>query len=205
MSDSDEKEQLELAARTGKYSKFKKTRSDSDSSDSEVEVTKKRKSETVDEELEDSDDDEINNDEDDEDNENAVFSQDSDGQSDGNGHEHDSEAEESENNGNSDQESIDYDTDDDENRKALLPEALLPHNLEKFEAKIAQTGVCYMSRIPPFMKHTKLRSMLSKYGTILRIYLNPEDPKISARRKKYKKNRRVNYTEGWIEFEGIIC
>ena len=50
------------------------------------------------------------------------------------------------------------------------------------------------------MKHTVLRQMLSKYGDLARIYLNPEDSKIAAKRKKYKKNKRVNYVEGWIEF-----
>lgn len=72
--------------------------------------------------------------------------------------------------------------------------------LKKFQARIDKTGVVYLSRIPPFMKHTKLRSLLSQYAEILRIYLNPEDPKITARRKKYKKNKRQNYVEGWVEF-----
>lgn len=27
------------------------------------------------------------------------------------------------------------------------------------------------------------------------------DQKITARRRKYSKNRRVNYTEGWVEFK----
>jgi ESF2/ABP1 family protein len=79
-----------------------------------------------------------------------------------------------------------------ENIAALKP--LSVDELAKFQAKVEKTGVCYISRIPPFMKHTKL------YGEIGRMYLNPEDSKISAKRKKYKKNRRVNYTEGWIEF-----
>jgi ESF2/ABP1 family protein len=96
--------------------------------------------------------------------------------------------------GNSDRDS----QEEQENFEALKP--LSVDELAKFQAKVEKTGVCYMSRIPPFMKHTKLRSMLIKYGEIGRIYLNPEDSKISAKRKKYKKNRRVNYTEGWIEF-----
>jgi ESF2/ABP1 family protein len=50
------------------------------------------------------------------------------------------------------------------------------------------------------MKPTKLRSLLSKYGKLGRIYLAPEDAKITARRKKYKHNKRINYTEGWVEF-----
>ncbi|KAI8904043.1 hypothetical protein EDD86DRAFT_184028, partial [Gorgonomyces haynaldii] len=77
---------------------------------------------------------------------------------------------------------------------------LTQEKLKKFQEKIERTGVCYMSRVPPFMKHTKVRSLLSKYGEIGRIYLNPEDPKITARRKKYKHNKRKNFTEGWIEF-----
>jgi ESF2/ABP1 family protein len=88
--------------------------------------------------------------------------------------------------------------DETENENALKP--LTKENLMLFEERLIKSGVCYMSRIPPFMKHTKLRSMLSKYGEIGRIYLNPEDAKIAMRRKKYKKNKRVNYVEGWIEF-----
>jgi ESF2/ABP1 family protein len=72
--------------------------------------------------------------------------------------------------------------------------------LNRFREKLSKTGVLYFSRIPPFMKHTKLRSLLSQYGEIGRIFLNPEDARVTARRKKYKKNKRVNYTEGWVEF-----
>lgn len=88
--------------------------------------------------------------------------------------------------------------DDEENLSALKP--LDAAELAKFQSTVANTGVCYMSRIPPFMKHTKLRSLLSKYGELGRIYLNPENYKVAARRKKYKKNKRTNYVEGWIEF-----
>ncbi|KAJ3273268.1 Activator of basal transcription 1 [Terramyces sp. JEL0728] len=96
-------------------------------------------------------------------------------------------------------EDIDEDYDfGEENARALKP--LDEKSLKDFQAKIEKTGVCYMSRVPPFMKHTKLRSMLSKYGEIGRIYLNPEDAKIAARRKKYKHNKRQNFVEGWIEF-----
>lgn len=97
---------------------------------------------------------------------------------------------------------LDNNESEDENAKALEVDIkpLSAEGLAKFQARIEKSGVCYMSRIPPFMKHTKLRSMLSKYGKIGRIYLNPEDPKIAARRKKYKHNKRKNYTEGWIEF-----
>ncbi|KAG0164074.1 RNA-binding ATPase activator esf2 [Apophysomyces sp. BC1034] len=78
---------------------------------------------------------------------------------------------------------------------------LTPEELEKFEKDQKKTGVCYLSRIPPFMKPRRLRSLLSKYAEIGRLFCSPEDPKITARRKKYGKDRRVNYTEGWVEFK----
>ncbi|TPX58296.1 hypothetical protein PhCBS80983_g03238 [Powellomyces hirtus] len=80
--------------------------------------------------------------------------------------------------------------------KPLTAAALLKH-----EQKVARTGVVYLSRIPPFMRPTKLRSLLSKYGKLGRIYLAPESAAVAARRKKYRNNKRENYTEGWVEFE----
>ena len=44
--------------------------------------------------------------------------------------------------------------------------------------KIQKTGVIYLSRIPPFMKPQKLKSLLSEYGEIGRVYLVPEGKKI---------------------------
>lgn len=35
-------------------------------------------------------------------------------------------------------------------------------------------GVVYLSRVPPFMKPHKLRHLLSPYGSVGRIYLQPE-------------------------------
>ena len=72
--------------------------------------------------------------------------------------------------------------------------------LKRFNARLEKTGVVYLSRIPPFMKPQKMRSLLSRYGEIGRIYLSPEDAKIAARRRKYKHNKRQNYCEGWVEF-----
>ncbi|KAJ3290893.1 RNA-binding ATPase activator esf2 [Borealophlyctis nickersoniae] len=77
---------------------------------------------------------------------------------------------------------------------------LTAKSLSKFQSKIDASGVVYFSRIPPFMKPEKLRQLLTPYGKIGRIYLVPEDPKIAARRKKYRHNRRQNFVEGWVEF-----
>ena len=55
-------------------------------------------------------------------------------------------------------------------------------------------GVIYLSRIPPFMKPQLLRSLLSKYGEILRIFLTPEG-------KQSKNNTPCTYTctyEVWM-------
>ncbi|KAJ2162621.1 RNA-binding ATPase activator esf2 [Coemansia sp. RSA 552] len=64
-----------------------------------------------------------------------------------------------------------------------------------------QSGVVYMSRVPPFMKPLKVRHMLEKYARIGRIYLIEEDDGRRKRRVKSGGNRRRQYTEGWIEFK----
>ena len=43
---------------------------------------------------------------------------------------------------------------------------------KKKKAKVA--GVVYLSRVPPFMRPRKVRHLLSKYGSIGRVYLQPE-------------------------------
>lgn len=35
-------------------------------------------------------------------------------------------------------------------------------------------GVVYLSRVPPFMRPRKVRHLLSQYGTLGRVYLQPE-------------------------------
>ena len=35
-------------------------------------------------------------------------------------------------------------------------------------------GIVYLSRIPPFMKPLKLRTILSQYGEVGRLFLQPE-------------------------------
>jgi ESF2/ABP1 family protein len=72
--------------------------------------------------------------------------------------------------------------------------------IEKSLRKIKKSGVVYISRIPPFMKPTKLRQILSRFGEVNRIFLAPEDPKVYARRVKYGGNKKKNFVEGWAEF-----
>ncbi|KAI9140911.1 hypothetical protein BKA69DRAFT_1029013 [Paraphysoderma sedebokerense] len=84
-------------------------------------------------------------------------------------------------------------------KKVIKP--LTPEALEAFKNKQDKTGIIYLSRIPPFMKPQKLRHLLQGYGDIGRIYLAPEDSKTAIRRKKYRGNKRKNFTEGWVEFK----
>jgi ESF2/ABP1 family protein len=99
--------------------------------------------------------------------------------------------------------------DDDEKEASLkktpselldISRPLTKKNLVVSEAAIRKSGVVYLSRIPPFMKPIKLRTLLEPYGTINRIFLAPEDPAAHARRVKAGGNKRKTYTEGWVEF-----
>ncbi len=74
-------------------------------------------------------------------------------------------------------------------------------SLAKFQDKLDKTGVVYLARVPPFMKPQKIRHLLSKYGAIGRIFLQPEDKKVASKRKRAGGSRKDNFTEGWIEFE----
>ncbi|OQR82533.1 pre-rRNA-processing protein ESF2 [Achlya hypogyna] len=92
-----------------------------------------------------------------------------------------------------DEASGDNDADDDMDDDDLG----LPVKKRKKESK---KGVVYMSRVPPFMKPEKVRHLLSQYGDIERIYLVEEDKTHRKKRLKAGGNKKVNFTEGWIEF-----
>ncbi|EHK22325.1 uncharacterized protein TRIVIDRAFT_27889 [Trichoderma virens Gv29-8] len=77
---------------------------------------------------------------------------------------------------------------------------LTKKNLVATAEAIKKSGVVYISRVPPFMKPNKLRSLLAPYGEINRIFLAPEDPVARARRVKGGGNKKKTFTEGWVEF-----
>lgn len=88
-------------------------------------------------------------------------------------------------------------------KPAQLPQLAKPltkKNLVATEAAIKKSGVVYLSRIPPFMKPAKLRSLLEPYGKINRLFLTPQDPAAHTRRVRAGGNRKKMYTEGWVEF-----
>ena len=71
---------------------------------------------------------------------------------------------------------------------------------EDFNAKLKKRGVLYIARIPPRMTPTKLKSLLSDFGEVTRVYLAEEDAAIRKRRRKLSGNASKRYTEGWVEF-----
>ncbi|KAE9371409.1 hypothetical protein N431DRAFT_426072 [Stipitochalara longipes BDJ] len=77
---------------------------------------------------------------------------------------------------------------------------LTKKNLVATAAAIKRSGVVYLSRIPPFMKPTKLRSLLEPYGAINRIFLTPEDPASHTRRVRNGGNKKRSFVDGWVEF-----
>ncbi|CAK7218235.1 RNA-binding ATPase activator esf2 [Sporothrix curviconia] len=88
-------------------------------------------------------------------------------------------------------------------RRIELPgvdKPLTKKNLVASEKAVRRSGVVYLSRIPPFMKPTKLRSLLTPYGAINRIFLSPEDPLSHTRRVRSGGNKKRSYVDGWVEF-----
>ncbi|CBX92620.1 similar to pre-rRNA-processing protein esf2 [Plenodomus lingam JN3] len=80
-------------------------------------------------------------------------------------------------------------------KSTTLGEVLPPSSLKK-----DKSGVIYLSRVPPFMKPTVLRSLLTPYGDIGRIFLTPEPSTSRTQRLRSGGTRRKLYLDGWVEF-----
>eukprot|EP01125_Pyxidicula_operculata_P022096 TRINITY_DN887_c0_g1_i6.p1 TRINITY_DN887_c0_g1~~TRINITY_DN887_c0_g1_i6.p1 ORF type:complete len:294 (-),score=95.29 TRINITY_DN887_c0_g1_i6:109-990(-) len=89
--------------------------------------------------------------------------------------------------------------DDTEQSKERTEERLA--RLKKFQKEAKKRGVVYISRIPPRMKPSHIRTLLQEYGEIKRIYLAPESEVALKARKKRGGSKRKLFTEGWVEFE----
>lgn len=63
-----------------------------------------------------------------------------------------------------------------------------------------KSGIIYLSRCPPFMKPSVLRSLLTPYGEVGRIFLTPESSTQRAQRLKSGGTRRKLFLDGWVEF-----
>ena len=82
-----------------------------------------------------------------------------------------------------------------EKRKPLTTSAVAAANKRAHKA-----GVIYLSRIPPFMRPSTVRTLLSAHGTITRLFLTPEAPSNYLSRRKAGGNKKHSYIDGWIEF-----
>ena len=69
-----------------------------------------------------------------------------------------------------------------------------------FSEQIEKRGVVYISRIPPFMKPHRVRSIFELYGEVTRLFLSEEDSSHRKMRKSKGGNGSKQFTEGWIEF-----
>ena len=57
-------------------------------------------------------------------------------------------------------------------KAARVVKPLSQKKLQKYQAEHENRGVCYLSRVPPYLKPSALREMLSGMGTdVLRVYL----------------------------------
>mmetsp|Transcript_57152 Transcript_57152/g.66810 ORF Transcript_57152/g.66810 Transcript_57152/m.66810 type:complete len:308 (-) Transcript_57152:50-973(-) len=72
--------------------------------------------------------------------------------------------------------------------------------VENFNAKLAKRGVIYIARIPPQMNPAKVKSLLSEFGEVTRVFLVEEDASIKKKRKRNGGGWGKRFTEGWIEY-----
>lgn len=86
----------------------------------------------------------------------------------------------------------------DDNEQVSSSAPLSSAKLNEFNAKLNATGMVYFSRLPPRMKPSRLRQMLSDYGVIGRIFLNPAP---LGRRNQAGQTKHKRFTDGWVEFE----
>jgi ESF2/ABP1 family protein len=77
---------------------------------------------------------------------------------------------------------------------------LTPAQLAASQRKAKKTGVVYISRVPPFMKPTTVRKLLSPYGEIGRIFLTPEPAPVHQKRVRAGGNKKKSFVDGWVEF-----
>ncbi|XP_042311234.1 activator of basal transcription 1 isoform X2 [Sceloporus undulatus] len=67
------------------------------------------------------------------------------------------------------------------------------------DTKKVVPGIIYLGHIPPRFRPRHVRNLLSVYGEVGRIFLQPEERFIRKKKKKAGSNAK-NFTEGWVEF-----
>ena len=95
----------------------------------------------------------------------------------------------------------DHDDNTDEARRQKKVHKLSLTKTEDFNEKLRKRGVIYVARVPPRMNPTKIKALLSDFGTVTRVFLVEEDAARRKRRRKETGNGTKRYMEGWVEFE----
>jgi hypothetical protein len=104
-----------------------------------------------------------------------------------------------------DEEEEEQDVDSDGNKVVSAKRPKKIHRLsltetENFNEKLKKRGVLYIARIPPKLTPTKIKSLLSEFCEVTRVYLVPEDASVRKRRKKeHGRSGGKRYREGWVE------
>lgn len=71
---------------------------------------------------------------------------------------------------------------------------------EDFNKKLKKRGVIYVARVPPRMTPSKIKSLLSDFTEVTRVFLVEEDASVRKRRKReYGGSGGKRYVEGWVE------
>ncbi|XP_054267854.1 uncharacterized protein LOC128989817 [Macrosteles quadrilineatus] len=65
-------------------------------------------------------------------------------------------------------------------------------SVSRLRRKKIKKGIIFLSTIPPFMNVTKITEIMSQYGEVGRVFLQP------AKTKGKKPSK--HFTEGWVEF-----
>ena len=73
-------------------------------------------------------------------------------------------------------------------------------SLEASQARAQKAGVVYLSRIPPFMRPSTVKHLLSPFGTINRLFLTPEPTTAHHARVRNGGNKKRSFVDGWVEF-----
>merc|ERR1712232_1290437 len=95
----------------------------------------------------------------------------------------------------SEEELDDFDEDEEDDTKKLVQEA------KDYTEKLRNRAVIYIARVPPKMTPNKVKTLLSSFGEVTRVYLVEENPNARKRRRKAGGSSRKKYIEGWIEFQ----
>ena len=135
---------------------------------------------------------------------NQEVEEETDGINDNDDDENDDDEEEGgddDNDGDSDENSVDESVEDDERKSSSSAKSTqLRQEAKTYSENLERRGVIYMSRVPPFMKPNKARTLFEQFGLVTRIYLAEEDSQLRKRRKSNGGNGSKQFTEGWIEF-----